>query len=74
MTSLGKLRWENTMQIPSETAIKNIFISSNSLWFRKVKQCMQGIYSKTFNISNYFFFLTRNSQVTVQQVTVLEEV
>ena len=71
MTSRGKFHWGNTMQIPCENPIKKFIISSNSLWFRKVKQCMHVIYSKTFYICNYFFFLTSNSQVTVPQVTVL---
>ena len=62
MTSRGKFRWGNTMELPCETLINEYIISSNSLWFRKVKQCLHAIYSKTFYICDYFLFLTRNSQ------------
>ena len=68
MTSPGKYRWGNTIQLPCETPIKEKTISSNSLWFRKIKQCMHVMYSKTFYICDYFIFLTRNSEVTVSQV------
>ena len=61
-SSHGKFRWGNTMQLPYKTLIKEYIISSNSLSFRKVKQCMHVVCSKTFNMCNYFFFLTRNSQ------------
>ena len=65
MTSRGRFRWGNTMQLLWENPIKEYIISSNSLLFRKVKQCLHVVYSKTFYICDYFFFLTRNSQVTV---------
>ena len=36
MTSSGKFRWGNTMQLPSETLVKEFIISPNSLSFRNI--------------------------------------